>query len=49
MRPTSRCRPTSGAHRFHDGRPIKHLQLADSKIAKNGVAILSYKPAENSK
>ncbi len=39
----------SGARLFHDGRAIKHLQLADSKITKNGVAILTYKSANNSK
>jgi len=39
----------SGARLFHDGRAIKHLQLADSKITENGVAILTYKPANNSK
>ncbi len=39
----------SGAHLFHDGRAIKHLQLVDSKITKNGVAILTYKLANNSK
>jgi len=37
-----------GARLFHDGRAIKHLQLADSKITKNGVAILTYKSANNS-
>ena len=39
----------SGARLFHDGRAIKHLQLADSKITENGVAILTYKAANNSK
>jgi len=39
----------SGARLFHDGRAIKHLQLADSKITENGVAILTYKSANNSK
>lgn len=32
----------SGARLFQDGRGIKHLQLADSKITGNGVAILTY-------
>jgi hypothetical protein len=32
----------SGARPFRDGRAIKQLQLADSKITKNGVAILTY-------
>ena len=35
----------SGARLFRDGRAIKHLQLADSKITENGVVILTYKPA----
>ena len=39
----------SGERLFHDGRAIKHLQLADSKITNNGVAILTYQPANNSK
>ena len=39
----------SGARLFHDGRAIKHLQLADSKITENGVAILTYKSMNNSK
>jgi len=39
----------SGARLFHDGRAIKHLHLADSKITNNGVAILTYQPANNSK
>ena len=33
-----------GARLFHDGQPIKHLQLAASKITSNGVAILTYQP-----
>ena len=37
----------SGARLFHDGRPIKHLRLANSKITENGVAILTYKTAGN--
>lgn len=32
----------SGARLFQDGRGTKHLQLADSKITSNGVAILTY-------
>jgi dihydrofolate reductase len=39
----------SGSRLFHDGRPIKQLQLADSKITSNGVAILTYQPANNGK
>lgn len=35
-----------GARLFHDGRAIKQLQLADSKITSNGVAILTYQPAK---
>jgi len=37
----------SGARLFHDGRAIKQLQLADAKITNNGVAILTYQPANN--
>ena len=37
----------SGARLFHDGQAIKHLQLANSKITKNGVAILTYKAVNN--
>jgi dihydrofolate reductase len=36
----------SGARLFQDGRGVKHLQLADSKITSNGVAILTYHPRE---
>ena len=39
----------SGARLFHDGRAIKHLRLANSKITENGVAILTYKTAGNRK
>ena len=39
----------SGSRLFQDGRAIKQLQLADSKITSNGVAILTYQPANNSK
>ncbi len=39
----------NGAGLFHDGRAIKQLQLADSKITSNGVAILTYHPANNAK
>jgi dihydrofolate reductase len=39
----------SGARLFHDGRAIKQLQLTDSKITSNGVAILTYQPANNAK
>ena len=39
----------SGARLFRDGQAIKHLQLVDSKITENGVAILTYKAANNSK
>lgn len=39
----------SGSRLFHDGRPIKQLQLMDSKITSNGVAILTYQPANNGK
>jgi dihydrofolate reductase len=39
----------SGSRLFQDGRPIKQLQLADSKITNNGVAILTYRPANNGK
>lgn len=35
-----------GARLFHDGHGIKQLQLADSKITSNGVAILTYQPAK---
>ncbi|NUM77035.1 dihydrofolate reductase family protein [candidate division KSB1 bacterium] len=38
----------SGARMFHDGRAVKHLQLADAKITKNGVAILTYQPMKSS-
>jgi len=37
----------TGARLFRDGGSIKHLQLSDSKIAKNGVAILTYQPTNN--
>ncbi|MDN5941679.1 MAG: dihydrofolate reductase family protein [Nitrospira sp.] len=37
----------SGARLFHDGRAIKYLRLADSKITKNGVAILTYESVNN--
>ena len=40
---------SSGSRLFQDGRAIKQLQLADSKITSNGVAILTYQPANNSK
>jgi dihydrofolate reductase len=39
----------SGSRLFQDGRPIKQLHLADSKITSTGVAILTYQPANNSK
>jgi dihydrofolate reductase len=39
----------SGARLFHDGCAIKQLLLADSKITSNGVAILTYQPANNAK
>lgn len=39
----------SGTRLFQDGRAIKQLQLADSKITKNGVAILNYQPANSAK
>jgi dihydrofolate reductase len=39
----------SGSRLFQDGRPIKQLQLADTKITSKGVAILTYQPANNSK
>lgn len=35
----------SGARLFESGGTIKHLQLAESKITKNGVAILTYTSA----
>lgn len=38
----------SGARLFHDGQAVKHLQLADSKITSNGVAILTYQPSSRS-
>lgn len=38
-----------GARLFHDGGPIKYLQLSDSKTTSNGVAILSYQPAQRGK
>jgi hypothetical protein len=31
------------------GRPVKRLQLVDSKITGNGAAILTYQPANNGK
>ena len=37
----------SGARLFHDGRAIKQLQLAEAKITRNGVAILTYEPARH--
>ncbi len=39
----------SGSRLFQDGRAIKRLHLADSKITSNGVAILTYQPANSSK
>ncbi len=39
----------SGARLFQDGRSIKQLQLVDSKITSNGVAILTYQPVNNIK
>jgi dihydrofolate reductase len=39
----------SGSRLFQDGRPIKQMQLADSKITSNGVAILTYRPTNDSK
>lgn len=38
---------SSGARLFHEGRSIKQLRLADSKITENGVAILTYKSTDN--
>ena len=37
-----------GARLFRDGQPVKHLQLAASKITSNGVAILTYQPLNTS-
>jgi dihydrofolate reductase len=37
----------SGSRLFRDGRALKQLKLADSKITSNGVAILTYQPANN--
>ena len=37
-----------GACLFHDGQPVKHLQLAASKLTSNGVAILTYQPLNTS-
>jgi len=37
----------SGSRLFQDGRGIKQLQLAASKITRNGVVILTYQPANN--
>jgi dihydrofolate reductase len=37
-----------GARLFHDGQPVKHLQLAASKTTSNGVAILTYQPLNTS-
>ena len=34
---------------IHDGREIKHLHLSDSKIACNGVPILTYQPANSAR
>jgi len=39
----------SGSRLFRDGRAIKQLQLSDSKITSNGVVILTYQPANNSR
>ena len=39
----------SGARLFQEGRAVKQLQLADSRITSNGVAILTYQPANNAK
>ena len=39
----------SGSRLFRGGRAIKQLQLADSKITSNGVVILTYQPANNSR
>ena len=39
----------SGARLFRDGQAIKHLRLAGSKITRQGVAILTYQAANNSK
>ena len=39
----------SGARLFHDGKPAKLLQLTDSKVTENGVAILTYKSANDGK
>jgi dihydrofolate reductase len=39
----------SGVRLFHDGRAVKHLRLANSKITENGVAILTYKTAGDRK
>jgi dihydrofolate reductase len=36
----------SGMRLFHERQATKHLQLANSKIARNGVVILTYKPAK---
>jgi len=38
----------SGARLFQDGRGIKQLQLAASKITRNGVVILTYQLANDS-
>lgn len=35
----------TGARLFHDGRSIKHMELRRSKVAENGVVILTYGPA----
>jgi hypothetical protein len=37
-----------GSRLFQEGRAIKQLQLAGSKITSNGVAILTYRPANTS-
>lgn|SRR5690606_31341387 len=39
----------SGARLFQDGQETKHLQLSDSAITANGVAILTYKLKNNTR
>lgn len=37
-----------GARLFEEKQPVKHLQLATSKITNNGVVILTYQPSNES-
>jgi hypothetical protein len=39
----------TGERLFHEGKPAKPMQLADSKITGNGVAILKYRPGNRAR